>query len=225
MKIVKLKIKGMTCPSCSASVERLVNKLDGVKEQNVSHENDLGVFTIDESVLSESELIAKINEGHYKVEMSEKIIPAEKTIPPCPVCNNSGRLVPNTVFKSILKAESKQKVNLEAENYICMDADCLVAYYTGKNTITKDELKRELWYKKGTKTVLACYCNNIDAKQLKDAISQYNLTSWEEITSHYRKKVIEKYETLNPKGYCCRNNFDKLVKEVKETLKINNEVV
>ncbi len=218
MKVIELKIKGMTCQSCSASVERLVNELDGIETQKVSYENDLGVFTINENKLSERELIAKINEGHYKVEIFEKIITTkDKIIPICPVCKNSGQLVPNTVFKSNL-VESKRKVNLETENYICMDTDCSVAYYNGKNTIGKDELKRELWYKKGTKTVLACYCNNINTEQLEKAISKHNLTSWEEITSHYRKKVVEKCEKLNPTGYCCRDNFDNMVNEIKDTL-------
>ena len=55
-----------------------------------------------------------------------------------------------------------------------------------------------------------------DKSLIKEAIMQHHLSTWEEITSHYRKKVIEKCEHLNPTGYCCRNTFDKVVAKLKQ---------
>jgi copper chaperone CopZ len=218
---IKLNIKGMTCPSCSASVERLVDTLEGLESRTISHETDSGEFTFDPNILDESTLIAKINEGHYKVDNAyAPSFTFEAVVPACPKCGNRGQLVPNTVFRSNVKGDSFKNINTEIDNYICMDSDCDVAYYNDENkeVILKDELKRELWYKKGTKRVIACYCNNIDTEQVKDAIVNHNLTKWDDVMGLYRAKVIEKCETLNPTGYCCRSTFDGMVKEIKTEL-------
>jgi copper chaperone CopZ len=219
MKVVKLKIKGMTCPSCSASVERLVHDLEGLKSQKVSHETDSGEFVIDENLLTVEELINRINQGHYKVDLpkNENRLP-QIEIPKCPVCKKSGQLVPNSVFKSNLKLESIGKINFEIKNYICLNSSCLIAYYNenDKITIDKSELKRELWFKNGSDMQIICYCNNIDTKQIESAINEYGLTTWEQIVSKYRSKVIEKCETLNPTGYCCREIFDDIVNQIKK---------
>ena len=138
--------------------------------------------------------------------------------PTCPSCKKEGDLVPNTVLRSNVKIQNKDKINLNTDNYICMNPDCNVAYYNSNGTIHKDELKRELWYKTGTERVIACYCNNIDTEQLKDAVVNHNLSSWKEICGHYRVKVIEKCEILNPTGLCCRKTFRSMVEEVKISL-------
>jgi len=219
MKKIEISIKGMTCPTCSAAVNRLVDELDGVKSKNVNHVSDSGLFEFDETIITEEEIIAKINEGHYKVDTDKDIIENIVDIPTCQTCNISGQLVPNTVFNSILVTESKSKIDLEKKNYICLNPECNTAYYNDELTISKSELKRELWFKKGTERKIICYCNNIDKSMMKDAIVNHNLSTWEEITSHYRKKVIEKCDILNPTGFCCRNTFDKVVGKIKSELK------
>jgi len=219
MKKIEITITGMTCPTCSAAVNRLVDELEGVISKNVNHVSDSGLFEFDETVISEEEIIAKINEGHYKVDTDKEIIENIVDIPECPTCNVSGQLVPNSVFNSILVTESKSKIDLEKKNYICLNPECNTAYYNNELTIDKSELKRELWFKKGTERKIICYCNNIDKSMMKDAIVNRNLSTWEEITSHYRKKVIEKCDILNPTGFCCRNTFDKVVGKIKNELK------
>jgi copper chaperone CopZ/bacterioferritin-associated ferredoxin len=219
MKVVKLKIKGMTCPGCSASVERLVRDLEGLKSQKVSHETDSGEFVIDENLLPEEELINRINQGHYKVDLAgkEKVI-FQIAISKCPVCNTSGQLVPNSVFKSNLKKDSIGKIDLKAKNYICLNPSCSVAYYNenNRNTIDKSEMQRELWFKNGIERKIICYCNNIDTNQIENAVKEYGLTTWEQIVSKYRSKPIEKCEILNPTGSCCREIFDNLVKKIQD---------
>ncbi|RUT79717.1 cation transporter [Ancylomarina longa] len=208
LKILELKIEGMTCPSCSAAVERCLDELEGIQEKIVDHHTDSGKIAFDESIISEEEIIAKINEGHYKVAGFENIENA-LVIPECPECAKSGQLVPNTVFQSNLKTESLRKINLGTKNFICFNPDCKIAYYNEEIKIDLSELKRELWFKKGSKRKIICYCNNIDSEQIKEAILNHQLTTWEEITSHYRSKVLEKCEIINPTGYCCRANFKK----------------
>jgi len=192
-----------------------------IEDANERYFTRAGSFTFDENKVTEEELIAKINEGHYKVVIENTPAFAfEGVVPACPVCGNKGQLVPNTVFNSNVGKQAREKINTEKDNYICMDADCDVAYYNAENdtVVSKSELKRELWYKTGTEKVIACYCNNIDTDMIKEAVVNHGLTSWDDIVGHYRTKVIEKCETLNPSGYCCRSTFDGMVKKIQEEL-------
>ena len=131
----------------------------------------------------------------------------------CPICSEKGQKVVNTVFKSNLKPDSFKKIDLDVNNYICLNSKCEIAYYNEKIQININELRRELWFKTSSKRKIICYCNNIDEEQIEEAVNEHNLTTWNEITSHYRKKVIENCENLNPTGHCCRKNFDETVKQ------------
>ena len=207
----------MTCPSCSASVEGLVSNLKGLKSLKVSHETDRGEFVIEENLLTEEELIKKINQGHYKVGRAEKEnLQAQVEIPKCPACEKSGQQVPNSVFKANLKQETIGKINLEVKNYICLSPSCAVAYYNenNKGTIDKSKLNRELWFKDDIERKIICYCNNIDVEQIEKAVNDYGLMTWEHVVLKYRSRAIEKCETLNPTGYCCREFFDHVVKQI-----------
>lgn len=218
MKIIELKIKGMTCPSCSAAVEKITDELKGIKSKTINHANDSGIFEFDEEIITEKEIISKINEGHYKVDIPKgmKINILDK-VPSCPRCNKIGEKVFNSVFNSIVKSESLTKIDMNKQNYICFNSDCDTIYYDdNKMSIELSELKREIWFKKSAKRKIICYCNNIDKEDIRNAIKNYNLETWEEITSHYRKKVIEKCEKLNPTGYCCRETFNKVVHKLKK---------
>ncbi len=214
MKAIKLEIKGMTCPTCSAAVNKLVEQLDGIQNKEVNHVTDDAQIEFDENLISEEEIIAKINEGHYNVVGQENIV-NRVNIPNCPTCDKKGALVPNTIFRSMLKPEFSNLINAEKEHFICLYPDCNIAYYNEDLTIDKANLKREIWFKKDTKRKIICYCNSIDREQIKDAVQNHGLETWEEITSHYRKKVIEKCDLLNPTGFCCRSTFDKVVNKFK----------
>ncbi len=39
--------------------------------------------------------------------------------------------------------------------------------------------------------------------------------------SHYREKVNEKCEVLNPTGYCCRELVDEVVSDIKKEVTVN----
>ncbi len=220
MQTVELKIKGMTCPSCAVAVSKLTDELKGIKTKTINFAANSGLFVFDENVLSVEEIISKINESHYKVDSNgiSKIYNSEKIVN-CPTCNKKGKKVFNSVFKSNVKAESFSKIDLNGDNYICFNPDCETVYYNDKGLVIHySELKREIWFKNFAERKIICYCNNIDREQINLALKDHNLETWEEITSHYRKKVIEKCEILNPTGYCCRETFDKEVKKFKRQL-------
>ena len=214
MKIIHLKIKGMTCPSCSVAVERQLNELDGIASQYINHVTDSGKISFDENVITKDQIIAKINEGHYKVAGFENITNAIE-VPACPTCGESGQFVPNSVFKSNLKPDYFKQIDMAQKYFACMNPTCKTAYYSNNFTIPFNGLKRELWYKSYSQQKIICYCNNIDREQIKSAAQQQGLKTWEQITGYYRKKPIEKCEQLNPTGLCCRDKFDEVVRKFK----------
>ena len=221
IKTITLPIKGMSCSSCSRSVEKQVENLDGLVEKHVDHDADMGEFKIDASKLSIEELIVTINQGHYKVDLpaNENIASVEKEVPVCPLCTKVGADVPNTVFRSNLKPETFKQTDLEDDFHICMTPECNVAYYTTDKhqIIDKGSLKRELYFKEGTEREIICYCNNVDKEQIKDTVCNHHITDWDETMAHYRNKVQEKCELLNPTGLCCRNLFDTVVEEIQDS--------
>jgi len=214
MKTIKLTLKGMTCPSCSAAVHRLVSELPGIATKEINHVTDDARIVYDENLISEHQIIAKINEGHYKVAGKEDIVDQVK-IPICPTCSKTGAKVPHSVFKSNLKPSFFNQINFDEKYYICLNRDCHTAYYNENITLNKSSLKRELWFKSGTERKIICYCNNIDREQIKEAVQKESLETWEDITGHYRNKVIEKCEILNPTGLCCRDTFAKVIQKFK----------
>jgi copper chaperone CopZ/bacterioferritin-associated ferredoxin len=224
IKTITLPIKGMSCSSCSRSVAKQVENLPGLIEQHIDHDADSGAFKIDEQKLSIEELITTINQGHYKVDLPENQVAASAgaEVPPCPVCHKSGAEVPNTVLRSNLKPETYKQTILDDDFHICMNPGCDVAYYTTGNNqvISKTSLKRELYFKKGAQKQIICYCNNVDRDQIEDTVINHQITDWDETMAFYSNKVQEKCEILNPTGLCCRDLFDEVVEEIKESKSI-----
>ncbi|MDE0562571.1 heavy metal translocating P-type ATPase [Exiguobacterium sp. B2(2022)] len=72
MKTVELSIQGMTCAACSARIEKVLNKMDGV-EATVNLPLETATIRVDEGI-TEEELIARIEKIGYgaepKVEMA-----------------------------------------------------------------------------------------------------------------------------------------------------------
>lgn len=225
IKTITIPIKGMSCGSCSRSVERQVENLDGLIDKNIDFSTDSGEFTYDVNKLSYHTLIEKINEGHYKVDLKgfESSTNSNNSIPQCPTCGLIGQMVPNTVFRSILLPQKFNETDFDDSFQICMTPICSTAYFsTEKDQLIKlSALKRELWFKAGSNRKIICYCNNVDTEQIKDAYTNFGLEQWDDVMEHYRNKVIEKCEVLNPTGFCCKATFDQF--EVEMQKKVANQ--
>lgn len=65
-KQTELAIEGMTCAACSAAVERVTKKLDGVKSAQVNLTTNRGVFEYDPAKVKLSEIKAAIEKAGYK---------------------------------------------------------------------------------------------------------------------------------------------------------------
>ena len=77
MKKVQFDIQGMTCSSCSAHVERAVNKLEGIKKVNVNLLSNNMNVEYDEAKIDNDTIIKAVMEAGYGASISSKKV--EKT--------------------------------------------------------------------------------------------------------------------------------------------------
>lgn len=62
------KIAGMTCAACSSAVERVTRKMEGVAESNVNLTTNLMTIVYDESVLTQEDIIRKVERAGFSAE-------------------------------------------------------------------------------------------------------------------------------------------------------------
>ena len=67
IKVVELKIKGMTCTACEEHVKQEVNKLPGTVKSEVSYANRNAIITFDTVKTTVSDIEMAINGTGYKV--------------------------------------------------------------------------------------------------------------------------------------------------------------
>jgi len=66
---LSLEITGMTCDHCAISIEKLLEKKNGIVSKKVSHAESKGEITFNETVISKEEIINAINETtNYKAK-------------------------------------------------------------------------------------------------------------------------------------------------------------
>ena len=65
-KTVTIKVEGMKCAKCSASVTKALKATDGVEDAQVSSEKGEAVIKYDDQKLSESKLREVINSTGFK---------------------------------------------------------------------------------------------------------------------------------------------------------------
>ncbi|AMC10105.1 dihydrolipoamide dehydrogenase [Lutibacter profundi] len=69
MKIISLKITGMTCDGCANGIKKNVASLNGISHNEVNYQKGEGNFSFDEKLVSKENIIQEIEKtGHYKVE-------------------------------------------------------------------------------------------------------------------------------------------------------------
>ncbi|MFC1731057.1 cation transporter [candidate division KSB1 bacterium] len=65
---IEFSVKGMTCEGCEMTVTKNINKLEGIAEVIVSHENENAKVLFDSTLTNISELSNAITEAGYTVE-------------------------------------------------------------------------------------------------------------------------------------------------------------
>ena len=57
----------MSCAACSASVERVTRKLEGVSESEVNLTTETMRIVYDENVVGEEQIVAKVNKAGWEL--------------------------------------------------------------------------------------------------------------------------------------------------------------
>ena len=73
MPKVKFDIQGMTCSSCSAHVEKAVNKLNGIQKANVNLLSNNMVVEYDKTKLNNEQIIQAVKEAGYGASLSNEL--------------------------------------------------------------------------------------------------------------------------------------------------------
>ncbi len=71
MREEKYRITGMSCAACSASVERVTRKLEGVSESEVNLTTETMRIVYDENVVGEEQIVAKVKKAGFGCEKLE----------------------------------------------------------------------------------------------------------------------------------------------------------
>lgn len=66
METMTIKVGGMTCGGCVASITRVLSALDGVAQAEVSLERGEAVVSVDPAKASRAQLIAAIEEAGFE---------------------------------------------------------------------------------------------------------------------------------------------------------------
>ena len=67
METITMKVKGMTCGGCVASVERVLRELEGVEKVDVSLEKGEASVAFDAAKVEREDLRAAIEDAGYDV--------------------------------------------------------------------------------------------------------------------------------------------------------------
>ncbi len=136
----------------------------------------------------------------------------------CPVCGGKVKKVSSDVVNTFANKEVKY-IKKDTNHYICLEHDCKVAYFNEKKEmITIDDIRMPIWFKKGADLVIICYCNYITKEQIREAVRDHGLKSWDEIVLHYRKRKNCACHKLNPIGECCTDYFYEIINETLDKL-------
>ena len=98
---VELPITGMTCANCSATVQRALNKVDGVLEANVNYASEKAAVTVAAGTATRADLTAAVRKAGYDVveaEEDEALEDAEAAAREAEIRHQWKRLIVGAIF-------------------------------------------------------------------------------------------------------------------------------
>ena len=98
---IELPLVGMTCANCASTIERRLNKSDGVMEATVNYANEKAVVTYAPGAVSRSELVAAVRKAGYDVIETgegEDVEDAEAAARAAEVRHQEKRLIVGLIF-------------------------------------------------------------------------------------------------------------------------------
>ncbi len=98
---IELPLIGMTCANCATTIERRLNKTDGVLEATVNYASEKAVVTYAPGALSRPELVAAVRKAGYdvvEIEDGEELVDAEAAAREAEIRHQEKRLIVGLIF-------------------------------------------------------------------------------------------------------------------------------
>lgn len=133
---------------------------------------------------------------------------------PCPECGAQGMRVKAGTVRYHLREAHRDKA-VEKIYGLCLSPDCAVAWYAqdGTHHFTTDQTDTPIWTKTGADPKYVCYCNEITAPMIAEAIDRKGLRTMDEIVAHYRGEMQCACATRHPSGQPCCDEFEEVIRE------------
>ncbi len=93
---VSLPLKGMTCTNCALTIERTLNKMDGIKEADVNFASEKANVIFDTDKVDEQSIISKIEDTGYGVKTVKVDLPITGM-----TCANCATTIERTLSKKV----------------------------------------------------------------------------------------------------------------------------
>src|SRR5699024_8807720 len=107
MNSITLDVLGMTCSACSARIEKVLNKKDGVENANVNLLDNKATIEFDEEKISTTEIVQAIEKTGYDVAPKKITLLVEGMT--CAACSSR-------IEKNLNKLEGVVKANVDLSN-------------------------------------------------------------------------------------------------------------
>ena len=123
----------------------------------------------------------------------------------CPECSREGKSIKTETLNNMLNDDIKDKIK-ENDYCACINSDCNVSYFNGKNIFLINDTRVKIWYKDDGPDVPICYCSKIYRGEITEAVEK-NYDTIEKIREYTGKNITGKCTTENPLGICCHKEF------------------
>jgi bacterioferritin-associated ferredoxin len=135
-----------------------------------------------------------------------------KIIQICPRCGQPGVKVNTKAvnYNLIIPPESESDIKLRW--HACLNAECKCSYFSKDQEFTVSDLVRPLFYKDISDNVPVCYCSDLTRGEIKIAVER-GCTSIGKVQKFTKKNITGHCEKMNPLGKCCKQVFQRIIKE------------
>lgn len=140
--------------------------------------------------------------------------PAKQIETPCPECGEKGERVKAGTVRYLLRDTFRAEA-VDTIYGLCLSPECSVSWYAqdGSHHFGIDQTDTPIWTKKGADPAYVCYCHEITAPMIAQAIDKKGLRTVEEIVLHYRGEMTCTCAVKNPSGQCCFEYFEQVIGE------------
>lgn len=136
----------------------------------------------------------------------------------CPECAQKAKGVLAKTLQSLLKDETKEKLNCLDGFYYCKTATCRVVYFKADEILTQEDISVVVGLKNAASPATLCYCFEWSKEKIEAELKNTGTTVALEDIKEKMENPGCACEVLNPSGGCCLGDVTHGIKELKTKL-------